>query len=219
MEKAQPQSSSKLNISFKSWCRLWNELGCASSPKSLYKQLLKAYSEPMRQYHTLTHLGECMAYLSEVGMLCSQQAEIGIALWFHDAIYNPQQADNEIQSAKWAEQAAQEQGTSELVSQRIRNLILVTQHQIQPTEKDAQILNDIDLSILGASEERFSEYEFQVREEYSWVPDAQFSAGRQHILETFLSRERIYCTDYFRDLLEENARANIKRSLDCLRVI
>jgi predicted metal-dependent HD superfamily phosphohydrolase len=217
MKEALQQSSSKFDISFTSWCRLWNELGCASSPKSLYKQLVKAYSEPMRQYHTLTHLEECMAYLSEVGSLCSQQAEVGIALWFHDAIYNPQQADNELQSAKWAEQATQEQGASQLVSQRIRNLVLATQHQVQPTEKDAQILSDIDLSILGASEDRFSEYEFQVREEYSWVPDAQFSAGRQHILETLLSRGSIYCTEYFRDLLEEKAQANIKRSLACLR--
>jgi predicted metal-dependent HD superfamily phosphohydrolase len=213
MKNASRQYAPKFNTGFKSWCSLWNELGCNSPDKGLYERLVNVYCEPERQYHTLIHLEECMTYLSDVRLLCCQQAEVGISLWFHDAVYNPHQDDNEEQSARWAEQAAQEHGMGQNVSQRIRDLVLTTKHRVQPIEQDAQILNDIDLSILGSSAERFSEYELQVRQEYSWMPEADFRAGRQHILEALLSRRAIYCTEYFWDLLEEKARSNLGRSL------
>lgn len=213
MKDASLHSKSQLRTDFQSWCRLWNELGCDSPSKNLYHQLCNVYSDSARHYHTLMHLEECMTYLSDVRLLCRSPAEVGVALWFHDAVYDPRQTDNEEQSAQWAEQAAQEYKIGKLVSQRIRDLILTTKHQVQPTDNDAQILCDIDLAILGAPEERFAEYERQVREEYFWVSDVQFSAGRQHILETLLSRSSIYCTEHFGSLFEEKARTNLKHSL------
>ena len=75
---------------------------------------------------------------------------------------------------------------------------------------------DIDLAILGANCQRFSEYEQQVRQEYHFVPDWLFRHERKKILRHFLKRPQIYATDYFYQLLEKQARANLESTLNIL---
>ena len=89
---------------------------------------------------------------------------------------------------------------------------MATRHQAVPTGRDAQVLVDLDLAILGASSERFDEYEAQVRAEYASVPDMLFRRGRAAVLASFAERERIYMTPVLHDRLEAAARANLKRS-------
>ncbi|MGZ5151511.1 MAG: HD domain-containing protein, partial [Burkholderiales bacterium] len=69
------------------------------------------------------------------------------------------------------------------------------------------------LSILGTSPERFDEYERQVREEYSWVPDVLFKRKRRSLLTEFLERPTIFNTAGFIDRYDAQARANLKRSI------
>ena len=95
----------------------------------------------------------------------------------------------------------------------VQQFIMDTQHHAQPQLPDAQILVDVDLSILAASAERFAEYEQQVRAEYSWVPQFLYSYKRREILQTFLERESIFSTDYFRERLEAAARRNLTEAL------
>ena len=96
---------------------------------------------------------------------------------------------------------------------RVHSLILATRHQVVPSGIDAEILVDVDLSILAAPEPRFDEYERQIREEYKHVPQALFSLKRKQILEEFLARPRIYLSPLFFERHEERARLNIMRSL------
>ncbi len=103
------------------------------------------------------------------------------------------------------------------LGQSVANLIIATKHSATLTDSDVQLLIDIDLSILGQSEERFDEYERQVRKEYEWVPEDQFVAGRSAILKSFLDRSNIYSTQFFRNKYEMQARTNIARSLARLR--
>jgi predicted metal-dependent HD superfamily phosphohydrolase len=205
-----------LNCSVESWRWLWSELGCEKPQARIHDQLKQAYSEPHRHYHTLAHLSECFAELGKARMLCNRLSEVAVALWFHDAIYDPTQRDNEIQSACWAEQTILDHGLSQSLSERIRDLILATRHQEVHKEPDAQVLSDVDLAILGAPSERFEEYERQIRREYFWMPESEFNQGRHRILTALVSRDFIYCTPHFRKQLEEQARSNLKGSLSGL---
>ena len=84
---------------------------------------------------------------------------------------------------------------------------------MDPEGRDAELLIDIDLSILGAEQARFDEYERQVHAEYAFVPDEVRLPRRRAILQRFLDREAIYATPRMHALLEARARANLRRSI------
>jgi predicted metal-dependent HD superfamily phosphohydrolase len=99
-------------------------------------------------------------------------------------------------------------------------LVLATQHTRGATlTNDEALLVDIDLSILGRSEYVFHNYECQIWREYEKVvPREQFRIGRAKVLESFLSRPVIYNTEFFRAKYEEQARKNLTRSLERLKL-
>src|SRR5262249_29021873 len=90
------------------WIDTWRELGVADSAalKQLYGDVLNRYSEPHRHYHTTQHLAECFEKVQDIIAMAEHPAEVKVALWFHDAIYDTQRHDNEQRSAEWAREAA-----------------------------------------------------------------------------------------------------------------
>ena len=203
--------------SLERWQYAWRELGAATGSDDLYDQLVACYSEPHRKYHTIQHLNECLTHLESVCSLANHPDEVEMALWFHDAIYDTSRKDNEKRSAEWARDSVLAVGVSREKADRIYELIMATMHNAAPSGKDAEVLIDIDLGILGAEASRFDDYEVQVREEYSWVPESLYRAARRKVLEQFVSREWIYSTEPFRNKYEAQARDNIARSLARLR--
>ena len=194
------------------WLHTWNELQ-HTPPLGLYEQLLQAYNEPQRHYHTLQHLAECLQLQSESAHLAQRPAEIAIALWFHDAVYDVKAHDNEARSADWAVTALQAAGVGAEVQARVHALIMATEHTTAPLEGDAALLVDIDLAILGAAPARFAEYERQIRQEYAWVPEDVFVEKRRAVLQSFMSRPHIYNTTFFHQMLEASARVNLQKML------
>ena len=75
------------------------------------------------------------------------------------------------------------------------------------------LLQDIDLSILGADAELYDRYEGWIRQEYDFVPEAAFRKGRSAVLESFLRQGVIYHTTELRERLEVSARDNLSRAL------
>ena len=201
-------------LSLDAWARDWRDLG-VEADKALWEQILARYDEPHRKYHTTQHLAECLALWQETHTLARRPGEVAVALWFHDAIYDPHRHDNEAQSAEWARSVVAQSATSD-AAERVSDLIMATRHDGTPVDADAQLLVDIDLAILGAAPERFDEYEGQVREEYGWVPGFLFRSTRRRILDGFLARPRIYATDHLHERREESARANLRRSIERL---
>ena len=204
-------------LSLQEWQRLWGELGAASVNGGLLNQLVAAYSEPHRHYHTLQHLRECLAHAEATAMLARRPAEVTLALWFHDAVYDPRRSDNEERSAEWARSSVLAARCDAQVAQRVGAMVLATQRHNGGDDPDTQLLLDIDLSILGAASPRFDEYERQVRVEYAHVADDAFRIGRSRLLAALLDRDRIYQTKAFHDALEARARENLSRSLQKLR--
>jgi predicted metal-dependent HD superfamily phosphohydrolase len=195
------------------WRTTWRGLGVAASHDDEYEALIGRYSEAHRHYHTVQHLDECFARLDEARHLAERIHEVELALWFHDAVYRVRNDDNEEQSASWAQATAERAGLANAVRERLQRLILATKHDAEPDCPDAALLVDVDLAILGAAPERFDEYERQVRQEYSWVPDVLFRRKRREVLEGFLARSHLYSTGHFRTCYEALARANLRRSI------
>ena len=192
---------------------MWEQLGAEGSDDELFHRLVACYSEPHRKYHTMQHLKECFALLDKVSSIAERVAEVEVAIWFHDAVYNTRKSDNEELSAAWARDSSLAAGLSPDQANRIFELVLTTKHNAVPAGKDAEVLVDIDLGILGAEPARFDEYEVQVREEYSWVPEVIYARERRKVLEQFANRPTIYNTEYFRAEYDSRARENITRSL------
>ena len=199
----------------RSWLRAWQALP-ATPPQGLQQALLAAYAEPQRHYHTLQHLGECLAHFETVADQARHPGEVEISLWFHDAVYDVKGKDNELRSARWAAQVLGNSGVDEAACRRVQALIMATCHTAPPagasTETDAKLLVDIDLAILGASPERFAEYDAQVAAEYAWVPRLVYRFKRKQVLNSFLQRDAIYLTPHFHQRLEAQARCNLSQT-------
>lgn len=180
---------------------------------ALRDQLWRRYAEPQRAYHGQQHLLECLAEFAQCRHLALRPAEVCLALWFHDAVYDVQAADNEARSAELAVQALQQAGVDGAAVTRIRNLILATDHRSPPPDADARLLLDVDLAILAAEPARFQEYQQQIRQEYRHVPEAQFQAKRREILTGFLNRPHLYLTPWHQARLEARARENLRAAL------
>lgn len=199
------------------WRETWSLLK-AEPPEGLFHELVARYSEPHRYYHILQHMRECFPVLAPASHLAKRLSEVQLALWFHDAIYDTRAHDNEGQSAHWAEQSLIAEGVESQVAIEVRKLVLATKHDAVPRGEDARLVVDVDLSILGAAEPRFAEYEGQIRQEYGWVAEDVFRQRRADILASLLNRSSIYSTAWFASRLEEQARRNLLRSLKQLTV-
>lgn len=210
-----PRDRKKAMPSIDQWKATWKDLGVSVTPALLrdYEELIARYSEPHRKYHTVRHLDECFGKLAEIRSKAAHPTEVEVALWFHDAIYEKRSTQNEAKSAELASSKVRAAGGSPECAERISALIMATRHAAVPQGDDAKVLIDVDLAILGASPERFDEYERQVREEYSWVPGFLFKKERKRILTEFLARPAIFNTELFRERYESQARENIQRSI------
>lgn len=197
------------------WQALMTRLGLSEN-QTTFDALIAAYSETHRHYHDLSHLVAVLESLDQVEELTSQKDLIELALWFHDAIYKTKSSNNEAKSAQWARTFLTENDVNEETINKVVELIMATEHNHVPVDEDQKLIIDIDLAILGRSEEIYTKYQQDVRQEYAWVPKFIYTRKRNALLTSFLARARIYSCDVFYEALEANARQNISRELEGL---
>jgi predicted metal-dependent HD superfamily phosphohydrolase len=191
-------------------------LGAGGDPRPLAGAVLAAWSEPERRYHDLDHLRDCLAELDGAPADGADRDRVEAALWFHDAIYDPRAADNEARSAEWARRALAELGIPPAVADDVACLVRLTSHTDPAPDPSGRLLCDIDLAILGRDPVTFDAYDRRIREEYAWVPESDFRAGRTGVLAGLLARSPLYQTEHFRRRYEAAARANLGRALERL---
>ncbi|MCH7382936.1 metal-dependent hydrolase [Acinetobacter dispersus] len=196
----------------KSWFELHQHYHF-SEPRKVFNKLIAAYSEKQRAYHTLQHLYECLVLVDSIRADLNDAHAVALALWFHDAVYDPQAKDNEMKSAELFEQYLVQDLSADNV-QKIKRWIIATQKHESIDELDLQFLLDIDLVILAASPERFAEYEQQIQQEYAWVDPDVYSIKRKQVLAHFYQTEPLYQTEYFQQNLGQRAKENLKRTLN-----
>jgi predicted metal-dependent HD superfamily phosphohydrolase len=183
---------------------------------SPFDLLVAAYTAPERHYHNLEHLAEMFRVVDKLSAEVEQPAALHLAIWFHDAVYDSRSKDNERRSGELAVDLLGPIGVPASTIERIVSMIWATAHTADagpPAFRDTRALLDADLAILGASEERYARYAADIRKEYSWVPEADYRAGRSAVLERFLASPRIYQTQAMADEGEQRARANLRAEL------
>ena len=201
-----PQS---LRLKQEGWYQLMTAFGLAENYDT-YQKLIAAYSEKHRAYHTLEHIDACFRHFDFVLEEAKYSQEIELALWFHDVVYKPFSATNEEDSALLAKEFLSLNSVEPEIVDRINNLIILTKDHAMPRSIDGKLMLDIDLSILGAEEHIYAQFEKNVRKEYKRVPSFIFKKKRREILTSFFDRPRIYHTAYFFDRLEIQAKRNLE---------
>ena len=196
---------------------LWSRVGGRDDPSQLFARLLANYSQPARAYHNASHVDDCLRQLDFARGESQRPDEIELAIWFHDAIYDPRAHDNEQRSASWAAEALHEAQVQPDVVDRVATMILATKHDRETDNRDGCLLVDVDLSILGREPAVFDQYDRNIREEYRWVADDAYRAGRTAVLESFLRRPVIYRTAFFQSRFEAQARHNLQAAISRLQ--
>lgn len=187
---------------------LWQRLEGDGDAVAWHARLVAAYAEPQRAYHSLQHLDECLRVFDEAkaSVLIQRPDLVEMALWFHDAVYDPKSSENEALSAQMAMEAL---GDGEAAREIALLILLTKSHQPGDGPDDAWII-DIDLAIFAQAPERVMEYERQIRVEYAWVPDEVYREKRAEVLAGFLKREPIYRTPWARERFEARAKENLR---------
>ncbi|WP_454823517.1 DUF4031 domain-containing protein [Kocuria marina] len=176
-------------------------------------KLLSRWSEPHRVYHGPSHL---LNVLEGIDRLThgAPSAELVLAAWFHDAVYDRQAGQDERDSAELARQRLSGPEWPAAIGRRVAELVLVTvDHRPDPSDVDACRLVDADLSVLGGSENEYERYRTTVRREYAHVPDEQFRAGRAEILRGLLEKDTLFHDPRAVTLWEARARENLEREI------
>lgn len=183
-----------------------------------FTRLVEAYSscERHRYYHTLKHIGHVLSTIDTLQAYAQNLPAVQLAAWFHDVVHNTHAQDNEERSADYASDVLRSLGISSSNITTITRLILQTKHQAAADDFDSQVLLDADLAILAANPVQYQEYANAIRQEYSWVSEADYIAGRRQVLERFLQRPRIYFTPLMFEISEQSARSNLQAEIQIL---
>lgn len=191
------------------FARLMQRLGLAPHADDAFQLLAGLYSGSGRHYHTLHHVRDGLRQLDRVKGLLADPDAAELALWLHDAVYEPAQDDNELRSAFLFDR----QLGVHLPTRRadgIHALIMATVHDGDAGDGDACWVADIDLAGIAAPWEEFLHATQLLRREHDHLTDRQFRLASERFFSRLLARPGIYLTDDFRTRCEAPARRNIE---------
>lgn len=176
-----------------------------------FDRLYAAWSAESRRYHDLNHLVDCLRELDTANAPAPTADLAELALWYHDAIYEAGAADCEERSARLLASDGVALAIPGTVADVAADLVRATAHGRAAARTDlaAQLVLDVDLSILGKDPLRFMDFDHGVEEEYAAIPTRAFRTGRARFLATMLERDSLYLTDHFHARYEQRARLQI----------
>lgn len=179
-----------------------------------YAQLHRAYRANWRKYHNLAHIEALLKLSQEYQDELQKPHEVVLAIWFHDAVYQPLRTDNESRSAKLAYKFLKQAQAERASCERVCDMILNTsQHSSEEDWDDNGYFQDFDMAILGRSPEVYQFYQKNVRAEYRFVPELLYRAKRVKFLKHLLKQPFIYHMPPLRQSFEKQARENLLAEL------
>lgn len=176
---------------------------------------------PARHYHGQRHIDLLLGLLDETRPALAAPEAVELAIWYHDAVYDPARADNEAESAALLRADLDGLVAPALIAHAATLILATHTHRVPPglappLASDCAHFLDMDLSILGADAETFAWYNAAIRREYAHIPEPQWRQRRPAILAGFLARDRLYLTDHFHARFDAPARANLRAAIAAL---
>jgi len=185
--------------------------------EEVFQVIQEWYSEKDRLYHNFSHVKALLKLFESFENKTQDPNAVKFSIWFHDVIYDSKRNDNEAESAKLASEMLYKLNVKAETIELVKDLILATKdHSGRNPSYDAKLFLDMDLAILGMSEEIYKEYSQAIRQEYFWVSESMYRRGRKKVLKSFIERERIYFTDEMKARYEAQARKNINSEIESL---
>jgi len=181
--------------------------GSTATADALWAEAVQLYTGPTRFYHNLEHLSNFYNQLSKCRELVKDWDALILAMVYHDIIYGSADHRDEERSAELAVMQLTKTGLAKEKIVKVDSLIRATKAHALSPDMDINLFNDADMSILGLDLPYYQQYVINVRKEYANSPN--FDAGRKRVLQYFLKMPRIFKTDFFNQLYEERARANV----------
>ncbi|KQO49346.1 MULTISPECIES: hypothetical protein [unclassified Methylobacterium] len=199
---------------------VWTRAVGGSGAEAAWRALDAGYGEAARHYHGWPHVRALLAGHDAVRGLPDVSGldgdAIDLAIYFHDAVYDPARSDNEARSADLLVTCSGSGLGRECIRSAVAMIRATAAHG--PSEDpETRLMLDLDLAVLGAPRAIYEAYAAAVRREYAMVPDAAWRIGRAGVLDRFLDRPRLYQTGHFHDRLESAARANLADEAAALR--
>jgi predicted metal-dependent HD superfamily phosphohydrolase len=200
--------------------RLWHTTMPAHADVAFAQQavqnVLVRYAEPHRFYHTLMHLQQVLILAERHRHALIDSQSVILALFYHDAIYNPRRSDNEQQSAALARHSLA-QWLPEPRLARIEQLILATTgHALPDNDPDLAMLLTFDLAILAASPQDYAEYAVHIRQEYQHIAEIDYRRGRREVLQHFLDQPVLFAEGILAEDAVHQAHRNILTEYNAL---
>ncbi len=173
-------------------------------------------TEPGRHYHTPVHVMGMFDTADRHRIHLDAVQEL--AIWFHDAVYDPhaRPGENENRSAAWLIRLLNEAQVQHETGDGAAELIRWTAHHTDPdVPSPYAIIMDLDLSGLSSSPENFSRQSEAVRAEFRHLSDRDYARNTIGFFTRLLERKFIYRTPYFKPF-EAIAREQLKTETERL---
>ena len=187
-----------------------------------FTKICNCYNQSGHFYHNLEHIESFLRAIEPYLHKCERNKELILAVFYHDAVYNPLRTDNEEKSAQLARKELKILGIDRETRIRIMYLIRRTANHLHKKHEDdfcTRLFLDGDLYILSVPWEKYKYYAQGVHKEFIRIPDRIFDRKRKDFLKKMLSQKFIYCTPEFREKYEKLARENMLREINELNII
>ena len=166
--------------------------------------VLGMYDEPHRYYHTLDHILKMWNSMMDHRW---ESDQLGLAIVFHDIIYDPKRKDNEWRSymtlASHPRFHLLENFQQHIISQAACAILSTREHD---PKTDLEVkLCQLDLEPLYEGMETLMKNESLIAKEYQYLPYEKYIAGRIEWMKKFIDRveSTIKCTARTHYLFED----------------
>lgn len=173
--------------------------------------LKNLYLEHHRHYHNWHHIAKMWGEFDNARHLFLNPLAAEFALFYHDCIYTPAIVGscNEVASYQRAHYVLQKLEVTDVhfIVQVQSNILFEIDDQYE--NHDSILFKEMDYSILGKPHKEYEDYRKHIAKEYSFAT----IEDRRAFLQSLLARKKVFHSQYFHDLYEEQAHENIEREL------